>query len=152
MRIRIAAMLALSLMLSSAAALADAAAQSDDQVRATLTDLETKSWAAWKARDGSYFQNFTTADHLDIGPRGSIGQADVVAGVSSHACVVASYSLEPMKFTRVAPDTAMLLYRATQDTKCGGHPIPTPTWITSLYTYRGGRWLNVLFEDMPAQK
>jgi hypothetical protein len=134
------------------ASFADVAAQTDDQVRTTVTDLEMKSWAAWKARDGSYFQGFTSPDHVDVGPGGSIGQVDVVAGVNSHTCVVESYSLEPMKFARIAPDAAMLLYRATQDTKCNGKPIPTPTWVTSVYVYRGARWLNFLFEDMPARK
>ncbi|HEY1960904.1 MAG TPA: nuclear transport factor 2 family protein [Rhizomicrobium sp.] len=127
------------------------ALQSDDQVRATLTNLENKSWEAWKARDGSYFQSFTSPDHVDVGLAGTMGQAAVVAGVSSHACVVASYSLEPMKFVRVAPDAAMLIYRANQNTTCNGKPIPTPSWITSLYAWRDGRWQNVLFEDVPAK-
>lgn len=131
---------------------AEVPVQSDDQVRAKLTDLENKSWEAWKARDGSYFQTFAAPDHLDVGPGGAIGRAEVVAGVSSHACVVGSYSLEPMKFVRIAPDTAMLVYRANQDTSCNGKPIPTPSWITSVYVNRDGRWQNVLFEDIPARK
>ena len=92
------AVVATGLLLTVNAFAGDEPAQSEDQVKATLVDLETQSWVAWKARDGKYFQSFTTDDCLDMQPSGPIGKADVVAGVSSPMCVVSSYSLRLMRF------------------------------------------------------
>lgn len=129
---------------------ADEAVQIDAQVKATITDLENRSWVAWKARDGNYFEQFTSGDHLDVGAGGPMDRDAVVSGVSSPACAVASYSVGPMRFVRLTADSAMLIYRAEQDTTCGGKPVPSPSWVTSVYVYRDGRWQNALFEDLPA--
>ena len=49
-------------------------------------------------------------------------------------------------------DSAVLVYRAEQSTTCGGAPVPSPAWATSVYVYRGGRWLNVLYQQTPLAK
>lgn len=144
--------LALSALIPAASYAAEPAAQSDDAVKATLTSLEHQSWDAWKARNGKFYETFLSEDHLDVQPGGPIGKKDVVAGVGSPACVVASFNLGPMTFTRISPDTAALVYHAEQDTKCGGHAIPPASWITSIYVNRDGRWQNFLFNDVTASK
>jgi hypothetical protein len=77
------------------------------------------------------------------------GKAQVVAFVASPACVVESYSLGAFRFQRVAEDAAVLTYRAEQKTACGGAAVPSPAWATSMYVNRGGRWLNVLYQQTP---
>jgi hypothetical protein len=118
-----------------------------------LVGLEKQSWEAWKNRNGKFFESFLADDHLDIGPGGIGDKAQVVAGVNSPACVVTSYSLDRFRFTQLNDGTAALVYRAQQDTQCGGKPVPSPTWVTSVYAKRHGRWVNVLFQktQAPAQ-
>ena len=44
-------------------------------------------------------------------------------------------------------DTALLTYRAEQDTVCNGIAVPSPVWVSSLYVKRGGHWLNALYQQ-----
>jgi hypothetical protein len=122
----------------------------DASVRDTLIDLEKQSWVAWKGHDAAFFSSFLSDDHVEVGPRGVLGKADIVAGVGSPVCKVESYSVGSFKFTRVAEDMALLSYRAEQKTACGGAPVPSPAWASSLYVKREGRWVNVLYQQTPA--
>jgi len=117
---------------------------------AQLTDLEKKSWVAWKARDGKYFESFLSDDHVEMGPSGTSDKKTVVAGVASPACVVSSYTVDSFKLTQFAANTALLTYHAAQDTKCGSVAVPSPAWVSSLYIKRHGRWLNALYQQSPA--
>jgi|GEM_PF-621636 len=115
-----------------------------------IVDLEKRSWAAWQRHDGEFFASFLSDDHVDVGPRGIVGKAAIVAGVASGACKVRSYSTGKVRFTRIADGTAVLNYRAEQNTSCGGFPVPSPAWASSLYVKRGARWVNVLYQQTPA--
>jgi hypothetical protein len=126
------------------------AANDDGAVKATLIDLELKSWTAWKGRDGKFFDAFLSDDHIEVGYGGVIGKRQVVDGVASPQCSVESYALAEMQFTRIAPDTAVLVYRAQQKTLCNGVAVPSPVWATSVYARRGGKWLNVIYQHTPA--
>jgi len=126
------------------------AADDDAGVKATLVDLEMQSWTAWKARDGKFFDGFLSDDHVEVGYGGVIGKRQVVAGVASPQCSVESYALSDMQFTRISPDTAVLVYRAEQKTLCGGVAVPSPVWATSVYAQRAGKWLNVVYQHTPA--
>lgn len=117
-----------------------------------LVGLEAQSWVAWKAQDAKFFESFLADDHLEVGPNGVLGKAEVVAFIRSHACEVKSYELSAPTVTQISPTAAVLVYRAEQDTRCGGHPVPSPTWATSVYAFRDGRWRNVLYQQMPAAR
>ena len=123
---------------------------SDTSVKDAIIDLEKRSWVAWKGHDAAFFSDFLSDDHVEVGPRGILGKADIVAGVASLACKVESYAVDQFKFQRVAEDTALLSYRAEQKTTCGGHAVPSPAWASSIYVKRGARWVNVHYQQTPA--
>jgi hypothetical protein len=116
---------------------------------ASVRALEAASWRAWQDHDAAFFEQFLSADHVEVHAQGIVGKAAVVAGVRSPACVVRTYSLGPISATRVAEDTWLLTYRAEQDSACGGQPVPSPVWATSLYARRDGRWVNVMYQHTP---
>jgi hypothetical protein len=119
----------------------------DPTLAQQLQKLEEQSWVAWKARDGQFFATFLSDDHVEVGFRGPTDKATVVAGVASPACVVESYALGKFQATRLAADTAVLVYHAEQKTTCGGVAVPSPVWATSLYVFREGRWQNALYQQ-----
>jgi hypothetical protein len=143
----------LSILVASTLA---AAAESPDPSTLSATDemlirqLESKSWVAWKAHDGAFFEDFLSDDHVEIHGYGIAGKSAVVAGVRSPSCVVQSYSLGPFTVAKTSVDSVLVTYRAEQDTLCGGTRVPSPVWATSLYVKRSGRWLNVLYQHTPA--
>jgi len=123
-----------------------------DDVAPILVDLEKQSWEAWKKRDGAFFEKFLTEDHLDVHSSGPLDKKAVVAAVSSPACAVKSYSVSGFRVARLADDAARLVYRAEQGTTCSGHPVPSPSWIQSIYVRRDGRWQNAGFQVTDAAK
>jgi hypothetical protein len=118
----------------------------------TLVGLEKQSWEAWKNRDGKFFQEFLSDDHVELGAGGAAGKAEVVESVASPACTVKSYAVDHFKLAVLDTRTALLTYHAAQDTTCGGKAVPSPAWVSSLYIKRGDRWLNVLYQQTPTPK
>jgi len=116
----------------------------------TLVNLEKQSWQAWQRRDGAFFQDFLSEDHVEIGFHGVTRKAPVVAGVASRACVVHSYTIDTFELTRLNPTTALLTYHAAQQTRCNGHAVPSPVWASSLYVRRGDHWLNAMYQQTQA--
>ena len=124
-----------------------AAAPAPDALKDTLVTLEKQSWEAWQKRDGAFFERFLSDDHVEVGFGGITDKRTVVAGVASPACIVRSYAVDRFELTKLSPTTALLTYHAAQDTVCGGKPVPSPVWVSSLYVKRSGRWLNAVYQQ-----
>lgn len=139
-------LLAAIAMLSIAAPVAHAA--DDKALEAELIAMEKASWVAWQGHDAAFFERFLSDDHVEMQP-GPAGKAAVVAGVKA-GCVVKSYDVDRFKLTRFSVHTALLTYRAAQDTMCGTAHVPSPVWATSLFVKRDGRWQNALYVHTPA--
>jgi len=129
-----------------------ALAAGTDDIESEIVALERASWAAWQSHDAKFFEDRLSGDHVEVHGYGVSGKADVVKGVGSTACTVASYSIGDFRYRRLGSDAAMLVYRAEQSTTCGGVPVPSPVWTTSVYAMREGRWVNVLFQQTPIPK
>ncbi len=141
-------LLAAIAVLLIAAPVASAAPGADDKaLEAELIAMEKASWVAWQGHDAAFFERFLSDDHVEMQP-GPAGKAPVVAGVKA-GCVVKRYEVDQFKLTRFGPDTALLTYRAAQDTMCGPAHVPSPVWATSLFVRRGGRWQNALYVHTP---
>jgi hypothetical protein len=121
-------------------------------IKETLVNLEKQSWEAWKKRDGKFFQEFLSDDHVEVGFNGRANKAQVVPFVGSPVCVVKSYTVDKFELTVFDANTAMLTYHAAQDTACGGQNVPSPVWVSSLYVRRGKRWLNAFYQQTQTGK
>jgi hypothetical protein len=122
-----------------------------DSLEQTLEAAERQSWVAWQHRDGKFFASFLSDDHVEVGTTGLATKAQVVAFVSSPMCVVKSYSVDRFQLTRFDENTALLTYRAEQDTMCGKTAVPSPTWVSSLFLRRNGKWVNALYQHTKAE-
>jgi hypothetical protein len=122
-----------------------------DEVKEHLIKLEKQSWEAWKNRDGKFFQNFLSDDHVEVGFGGLTSKAEVVGFVGSPVCTVKSYKLDRFEMKMLGKDTALLTYWEEQDTVCNKQ-VPSPCWVSSLYMKRGDKWLNVFYQQTQIQK
>lgn len=116
-----------------------------------LVALEKQSWTAWQARDAAFFDSFLSADHVEVGIAGPAGKELVLKVVGSSACTVAGWSVDRFSATQAGPDAVLLVYHAAQDTTCGGKPVPSPVWASSLYVRRDGRWQNLMYQQTPTR-
>jgi hypothetical protein len=122
----------------------------DQKLEAELTSLEKASWVAWQRMDAGFWESFLSDDHIELNAfAGPVGKQAVIGGISSRQCHVRSYKVDRFTFRRLDENTAILVYRAEQDTTCGSVTVPTPVWATSVYQLRDGRWQNVLYEHTP---
>jgi len=128
-----------------------ATASESDEVKEHLIKLEKQSWEAWKNRDGKFFQDFLSDDHVEVGFGGLTNKAEVVAFVGSPVCTVKSYKLDRFEMKMLDKDTALLTYWEEQDTVCNKQ-VPSPCWVSSLYMKRGDKWLNVFYQQTQIQK
>jgi len=129
---------------------ADPASAAEDPLKSRLISMEKASWAAWQRMDVTFWNRFLSDDHVELnGYVGATGKKSVIDGIAGKACHVASYKVSDFTFRRFDPGTALLIYRAEQDTTCGPVKVPSPVWATSLYQLRGGRWVNVLYGHSP---
>jgi len=120
-------------------------------IKEQLIKLEKQSWEAWKNRDGKFFQDFLSDDHVEVGFGGVSNKAEIVSFVGSPVCTVKSYQLNQFELKMLDKNTALLTYREVQDTVCH-NPVPSPCWVSSLYMKRGDRWLNVLSQQTEIHK
>ena len=123
-----------------------AARTAPDSLEVLLTDIEKQSWVAWQHHDGKFFEHFLSDDHVEVGTNGIATKAQVVAYVGSSMCTVKSYSVDHFHATRFNDNTALLTYRAAQETTCGKVVVPSPTWVSSLFVRRSGHWMNALYQ------
>ena len=129
----------------------EATASESDDVKEHLIKLEKQSWEAWKNRDGKFFQDFLSDDHVEVGFGGLTNKAAVVAFVGSPVCTVKSYKLDRFEMRMLDKDTALITYWEEQDTVCN-KPVLSPCWVSSLYMKRGDKWLNVFYQQTQIQK
>jgi hypothetical protein len=141
------AVIALVIFACSSLVLGQKAQADKNALKETLINLEKQSWEAWKKRDGKFFQEFLSDDHVEVGFGGLTNKATVVAGVASPICVVKSYTVDRFELTSFDAKTALLTYHAQQDTACNGNAVPSPVWVSSLYIRRGARWRNALYQQ-----
>ena len=141
---------AVALALASSSVGADAKLNTDQALEQRLIALEKQSWVAWQAMDAKFWGRFLSDDHVELnGFVGATGKKQVIEGIVSGACKVNSYAVDHFTFRRFSATTALLVYRAEQNTSCGGFKVPSPVWATSLYQLRGGRWQNILYGHTP---
>jgi hypothetical protein len=134
-------------LLASAAA---RAAPQPDPLEQELIAMERQSWVAWQRHDVAFWEHFLSDDHVEIQLGGGwTGKRQVIAGIAGGSCTVASWEVDQFTFRRLGRNTAMLIYRAAQDTHCGNFTVPSPSLATSLYQRRHGRWENVLYVHTP---
>src|SRR3954470_2339718 len=113
-------------------AYSDPASSTSDEaaIREQLIELEKQSWEAWKNRDGKFFQNFLSDDHVEVGFSGIAQKRDIVEFVASPVCTVKSYQLDNFEMKLLNQNTALLTYREAQDTMCN-KAVPSPCWVSS---------------------
>src|SRR5437763_16496855 len=99
-------------------------------IKEQLIKLEKQSWEAWKNRDGKFFQDFLSDDHVEVGFNGLTNKAEVVAFVGSPVCTVKSYKLDHFEMKMLDRGTALLTYWEEQDT-VSNKQVPSPCWRSS---------------------
>jgi len=125
-------------------------AMSKAQIQKALIATEKKLWEGWKNKDPKPFRTWVANDSVGITDHGTETKADLLKEIAAGGCEVKSYELSDFKLTMINSGAAILSYKGVADGTCGGQPVP-PTWSSTTYVNRGGKWWAVAHQESPAK-
>jgi len=122
----------------------------DSQLEKEIIALERQSNEAVNKKDAKTLEGIIPADSLIVTEKGIEDRAGFFKTFVDE-CTVKSFSMDDIKFVMLDKNTVMVAYKYTQDAICNGQTAPSSLWISSLYSKRGGKWLNTFFSLTPAK-
>ena len=112
-----------------------------------LVALESAVWDALVAGDADADLALLAPGFLGVYPSG-FADRDDHAGELAGGPTVSEYAIHDARLLVVTEDDVMLSYRAVSRRRPDAEP--ETQYISSLWSRRGGRWLNVFSQDTPA--
>ena len=143
-RSSVVSMLSLALLLSAVSL----QAQSKDAVEKALQSKEQAGWQAWKDKDSKAFEEMLPENSINIaGGMMDSGKSNIIKGMASANCAVASFSLSDFAYMWLDKDTVLMTYKANQDGTCGGTKIPGKVIASSIWQKQAGKWVSPFHQE-----
>jgi hypothetical protein len=136
--------------LSIAIAAAALVSAQDAALEKTLMANERAVNAAVVKGDTAGFTQHVSADGWAIDPMGGrMPIAEFVKGLPAMAkdMKVTSWDLSEPKMLQVDANTVVLTYKWTGSGTYQGKPLPSPTWASTVWTKKSGKWTAVFHQE-----
>ncbi len=114
-----------------------------------LAEKETALWNAFKNKDMKPFDMYLGKDVVIVDSGGVMAKGSLPEGMKM--CEMKSFSLSDWKMTKPTTTTALLVYKGTQEGTCGGAPVPSTVWVSSLWVKRKDAWVTVFHQETAAR-
>ena len=113
--------------------------------------LEHRVWEALATGDAAADTELLDPAFVGVYPDGVASRADHAAQVAAGPSV-GRYAIEAARLLRLSPDAVLLSYHATYTRPGDGGGVPwRAMYVSSVWTRRGTRWVNVFSQDTPAR-
>jgi hypothetical protein len=121
------------------------------QTEAALISLEKEDWEVAKKKDWKAYDRLLSEDFVWVDASGVItGRSPLVRYISD--LDLHDYALEDVHVTMFSNDVALRTYKVTQKGAFRGQALPsTPSYVSSEWVRRGGRWVNVFTQMTDAK-
>jgi hypothetical protein len=120
-----------------------------EMLQKELADNETALWNAFKNKDMKPFETHLGADAVSVDSGGVTNKTTLPEGMKM--CDIKSFSLSDWKLTKLSTTTALLTYKGTQEGTCGGTPVPSTVWASSVWMKRKDTWVAVFHQETAAR-
>jgi hypothetical protein len=120
-----------------------------EMLQKDLADKETALWNAFKNKDMKPFEEHLGADAIVVDSSGVMNTTTLPEGMKM--CDIKSFSLSDWKLSKVTTTTALLVYKGVQQGTCGGTPVPSTVWASSLWVKRKDVWVTVFHQETAAK-
>ena len=115
-----------------------------------LIELETKVWDALRRGDAEADSRLLAEDFLGVYSSGFANRADHV-GQLANGPTVAEFEMHDARLMVLSDSNVLLSYRADWRRLIAGEPGSTESmYISSLWSRRAGKWVNVFSQDSTA--
>jgi hypothetical protein len=116
----------------------------------SFIELETSVWESLRRGDAEEDARLLADDFLGVYPSGFATRADH-AGQLANGPTVADYELSEARLMVLSPDDVVLSYRAAWHRLVNGKPGDDESmYVSSIWSRRSDRWMNVFSQDSPA--
>lgn len=113
-----------------------------------LVALETQVWTALQTGNADADTALLAEDFVGVYPTGISDRAGHVDQLVQGP-TVAEFELFDAQLIGVSPHDALLVYRA-EYRRTGSGPDREAMFVSSLWSERDGRWVNIFSQDTPA--
>jgi hypothetical protein len=116
----------------------------------TLVSLETEVWDALARGDAQADERLLAADFLGVYSSGFADRSDHV-GQLANGPTVAEFEISEGRVTSITANEAILSYRANWVRLRDGRQVEAESmYVSSLWSRRDGRWVNLFSQDTTA--
>ena len=118
-----------------------------DALSKDIVNRERLAWEATRTKDKAGLAALISEDFTEITDDGVFDKTQVLANLDH--LTVTSYSPRNVRVRKLAPDAVMLIFQVTVEGNYHGHNFHADSNPASLWMKRGGKWLNVHFQESP---
>ena len=119
------------------------------QLQKELSEMETALWNGFKNKDMKPFDVYLGDDAIVVDSSGVMNKASLPDGMKM--CAIKSFSLSDWRLLKSTTTSALLVYKGTQEGTCGGAPVPSTVWASSLWVKRKDVWVAVFHQETAAR-
>jgi hypothetical protein len=123
---------------------------SDDAMKAQIVSKEREGLDALKAGDVAHFGDLTADDAVFVDSSGIADKAQVLKNVEGFR--LTDFQIQDVKFQRVAAETGLISYRASENGVSHGREFAAEVYVSSIWTHRGGKWTCLFSQETPARR
>lgn len=119
-------------------------------VEEKIISLEKQGWEAIKKKDWNALGGIMTEDFVEVGEMGIRGKSEALQDLKANL-ILTEYAMEQVKVLELSKDAALLAYQLVQKGSYKGQDLPSKIICSAAYVRRGGKWLNIFFQETPAK-
>jgi len=115
-----------------------------------IVALEKQGWEAIKKKDWTALGSLMTEDFVEVGEMGIRGKLEAIQDLKANLTLT-EYAMEQVKVLELSKDAALVTYRLVQKGSYKGQDLPSKASCSAAYVRRGGKWLNISFQQTAAK-
>jgi hypothetical protein len=127
---------------------ANSAAKPAEDPAAAVTEMETKAYEAWKAKDGKFFEENLADDFVSNGPYSD--KAALVKRITGSPCEVKDVKLEDSKTQNLTENAVLITSKVMADYTCDGKPGVNPQWAAGVWVKTDSGWKGAFHKSVAA--
>lgn len=129
---------------------AASASKGMSSVEETIISMEKRAWEAVKARDAKAFSGLFATEGLLADDGGFTTQPAFLQTLND--LIITDYTLSDVKVMMIDKDAALITYKADAKGSYKGQPFPpNPTYVSTVWSKRGGKWMAVYHQETMAR-
>ncbi len=115
-----------------------------------IVALEKQGWESIKNKDWNGLSSLMTEDFVEVGDMGIRGKSAAIEDLKANFTLT-EYSMEDAKVLELGKDAGLVTYHLVQKGSYKGQDLPSKANCSAAYVRRGGKWLNISFQQTAAK-